>query len=550
MNLDAINAGQEGPAGLPFMQLDLLPGAPAADLREGRGPLPSDACLATILSIRPPELEGPSQGGFDPILSNMLGRLADCSLDQIPLEVEKAFARACEFLEVERGGIWSVSGSVAESFTLSYLYRSPQSWLSSMTPARSRSAGKEVRDPDCESDIQGTEFKPSFPWINAHLRQGRTVVFSSLAQLPSEAQIDKHNLLRVGCLSGVIVPFMLSGNVVGAASFGLGWEPGRWPDRLVERFKLVSAILCHAVARQMREQALATVHKELVEVKSSSERTIQELKEQLESKTEPLECETSLKQKHEGILGQSRAIRRVLRQMEQVAPADCAVLVTGETGTGKELIARAIHRLSARRERRMVLVNCAVLPAALVESELFGRERGAFTGAMRSEAGRFELADGSTIFLDEIGELSLEVQSKLLRILQEGEFQRLGNPRTRKVNVRVVAATNRDLAREVRQGRFREDLFYRLQVFPIEVPPLRERMEDLPLLLAAFVREFASRMGKTIDQIPGKALEALQRHSWPGNIRELRNVIERAVILSPGPILVLPDLNKKFVASS
>ncbi|PWU19614.1 MAG: Fis family transcriptional regulator, partial [Verrucomicrobia bacterium] len=226
------------------------------------------------------------------------------------------------------------------------------------------------------------------------------------------------------------------------------------------------------------------------------------------------------------------------------------VLVTGETGTGKELIARAIHRLSARRERRMVLVNCAVLPAALVESELFGRERGAFTGAMRSEAGRFELADGSTIFLDEIGELSLEVQSKLLRILQEGEFQRLGNPRTRKVNVRVVAATNRDLAREVRQGRFREDLFYRLQVFPIEVPPLRERMEDLPLLLAAFVREFASRMGKTIDQIPGKALEALQRHSWPGNIRELRNVIERAVILSPGPILVLPDLNKKFVASS
>jgi transcriptional regulator with GAF, ATPase, and Fis domain len=192
----------------------------------------------------------------------------------------------------------------------------------------------------------------------------------------------------------------------------------------------------------------------------------------------------------------------------------------------------------------MVMVNCAALPAALVESELFGRERGAYTGALTSEAGRFELADGSTIFLDEIGELSMEIQAKLLRVLQEGEFQRLGNPKTRKVNVRVIAATNKDLAREVRDGRFREDLYYRLQVFPITVPALRERMEDLPLLVSAFVEEFASRMSKQIKRLPRKMLEALERHPWPGNIRQLRNVIERGVILSSGETLTVPDFTE------
>lgn len=188
------------------------------------------------------------------------------------------------------------------------------------------------------------------------------------------------------------------------------------------------------------------------------------------------------------------------------------------------------------------MVNCAALPSTLVESELFGRERGAYTGALTSEVGRFEVADGSTIFLDEIGELSLEVQAKLLRVLQEGEFQRLGNPKTRKVNVRVITATNKDLAKEVRAGKFREDLFYRLQVFPVNVPPLRERMEDLPLLVSAFVDEFASRMSKQISRVPRKVVEILQQHSWPGNIRELRNVIERGVILSSGDALDVSNL--------
>ena len=270
---------------------------------------------------------------------------------------------------------------------------------------------------------------------------------------------------------------------------------------------------------------------------------IKQLKDRLQAETAYLKTEIKISQSHGEMIGRSQALKRVLHQVEQVAPVDCTVLITGETRTGKELVARAIHRLSSRKERVMVVVNCAALPAPLVESELFGRERGAFTGALTSEVGRFEVADGSTIFLDEIGELSLETQAKLLRILQEGEFQRLGSPRTRKVNLRVIAATNKDLTKEVRGGRFREDLFYRLRVFPIDVPPLRQRIEDIPLLVSSFVEEFSSRMGKQINRIPRKLLETLEQHPWPGNIRELRNIIERGVILSTGETLTLPNVN-------
>jgi transcriptional regulator with GAF, ATPase, and Fis domain len=222
-----------------------------------------------------------------------------------------------------------------------------------------------------------------------------------------------------------------------------------------------------------------------------------------------------------------------------VAATGSTVLIQGETGTGKELLAQTIHSHSERGKRPMVKVNCAALPAALVESELFGREKGAFTGALNRQVGRFELADGSTLFLDEIAEMPIETQAKLLRVLQEGEFERLGSPRTIKVDVRVIAATNRDLAEEVKQGRFRRDLYYRLHVFPIQVPPLRERPDDIPRLVWEFANEFGERMGKKVRRIHASDMQALVAYSWPGNIRELRNVIEHAMIVSHGETLEL-----------
>jgi DNA-binding NtrC family response regulator len=233
-----------------------------------------------------------------------------------------------------------------------------------------------------------------------------------------------------------------------------------------------------------------------------------------------------------GVVGESPAIREVLFQVRQVAPTGSSVLISGETGTGKELIAHALHQLSPRRGRAMVAVNCAALPAGLVESELFGHEKGAYTGAVSTQAGRFELASGSTLFLDEIGELSGELQAKLLRVLDEGQLERLGSARSIVVDVRLVAATNRDLAEEVRQGRFRKDLYYRLNVFPIRVPPLRERRDDIPLLVGEFAGYFGERLGKVMEAIPDAAMRELQQRPWPGNVRELRNAVERAVILS------------------
>jgi formate hydrogenlyase transcriptional activator len=269
---------------------------------------------------------------------------------------------------------------------------------------------------------------------------------------------------------------------------------------------------------------------------------IEELKQRLERENIYLREEVKLLGEHTEIVGQSLPMKRVLAQAEQVARTNSTVLILGETGTGKELLARAIHKMSARKDRPLIAVNCASLPPTLIESELFGREKGAYTGAMTKMIGRFEIADGSTLLLDEIGELPLELQSKLLRVLQEGSFERLGSTKTLHVDVRIIATTNRDLEQEVKNGSFRKDLFYRLSVFPIVIPPLRERPEDIPPMVWAFIREFEKKMGKEIETILKKSMEALQSHSWPGNGRELRNVIEHAMILSKGKKLVVPAL--------
>ncbi|MBE0428215.1 MAG: sigma 54-interacting transcriptional regulator [Nitrospirae bacterium] len=264
---------------------------------------------------------------------------------------------------------------------------------------------------------------------------------------------------------------------------------------------------------------------------------VKQLKDQLHEENLYLREEVNLIHSHTDIVGNSEAIRTVLKQIEQVAPTDSTVLIQGDTGTGKELLAHAIHNMSARKGRLMIKVNCAALPPTLIENELFGCEKGAFTGALSKQAGRFEIADASTIFLDEIDTLPLELQAKLLRVLESGEFDRLGSSRTVKVNIRIISATNRDLAGLVSGGGFREDLYYRLNVFQITVPPLRERREDILPLVWFFVQEFSKRMGKRIESIPQKGVEALQAYPWPGNVRELKNVIERAMIITTGPVL-------------
>jgi formate hydrogenlyase transcriptional activator len=280
---------------------------------------------------------------------------------------------------------------------------------------------------------------------------------------------------------------------------------------------------------------------------------ITELQNRLAQERLYLDEEVRSEHGFDDIVGRSRVLRKVLCQIETVAPTDSTVLIYGETGTGKELIARAIHERSSRCNAPFIKLNCAAIPTGLLESELFGHEKGAFTGAIAQRMGRFELANHGSMFLDEIGEIPLELQPKLLRVLQEREFERLGSSRTMRTNARLIAATNHDLGLRVREQKFRSDLYYRLNVFPVELPPLRERAEDIPLLVRHFVQVFARRMSKTIETIPSETMEPLCRYQWPGNIRELENVIERAVILSTGPALFVqledlksrnaPDLN-------
>ncbi|MEW6333780.1 MAG: sigma 54-interacting transcriptional regulator [Thermodesulfobacteriota bacterium] len=296
------------------------------------------------------------------------------------------------------------------------------------------------------------------------------------------------------------------------------------------------------------EEKLRKSHDELekrVEERTSELSTclseIRTMKDQLEAENVYFRQEIKMKHPLAHILGQSDGLKYVLYRAEQVAPANTTVLILGETGTGKELIAYAIHDMSPRKERPLVTVNCAALPGNLIESELFGREKGAFTGADTRQVGRFEIAHGSTICLDEIGELPLELQAKLLRAIQHNEFERLGSPQTVKVDVRIIATTNRNLEEEVRKGRFRQNLYYRLNVFPITVPPLRQRREDIPLMVQAFIERYARKLGKKITSIQKETLQALQNYPWPGNVRELESIIERAVILCPGPVLHLAD---------
>ncbi len=317
---------------------------------------------------------------------------------------------------------------------------------------------------------------------------------------------------------------------------------------LVNHHKVIQCNIRDTTERKLIAEALQQAHNELE--RRVEERTVElgaalseikTMKDQLEAENIYFRREFKMKHQYDHILGQSDGLKHVLYRAEQVAPANTTVLILGETGTGKELIAAAIHNMSPRKDRPLITVNCAALPANLIESELFGREKGAFTGADTRQVGRFEVANGSTLCLDEIGELPLETQAKLLRAIQHNEFERLGSSHTIKVDVRIVATTNRNLEEEVRKGRFRQDLYYRLNIFPITVPPLRQRKEDIPLMVQAFIERYARKLGKQITSIQKETMKALQGYPWPGNVRELESVLERAVILCPGPVLQLAD---------
>lgn len=358
------------------------------------------------------------------------------------------------------------------------------------------------------------------PWFSESLRRGKTLRISKIGEMPEEAVAEKQYAKEQGFKSFLTIPMKVAGLIIGAISYSDMKSERTWSDEFVKRFNLVGQIFANALGRKQKDQNLQNALSE-----------IQKLKDQLQQENIYLRQEIELKHKYGEIVGKSNPIKYVLSQAEQVAETNSTVLILGETGTGKELLARAIHNLSPRKNRPMIKVNCATLPATLIESELFGRGKGAYTGALSSQIGRFEMADGSTIFLDEISEMPLELQAKLLRVLQEGEFERLGDPRTINVNVRVIASTNRNLAKSIEQGSFRKDLYYRLNVFPITIPPLCERKEDIPLLVWRFAKQFNTTMGKKIDHIANKDMDALKLYQWPGNIRELKNIIERAMIL-------------------
>jgi len=369
-----------------------------------------------------------------------------------------------------------------------------------------------------------------FPWVMEKMLYREHVCLHSLEDLPADAATDRESFLKLGIKSFVAIPHFIGGYPVAGLMFDSRREEIKCHEDFVTQLKLIGEIVTGAFYRMKMEERY---RKNFIGIRLANGRIREE--------EFPLTELTKSEFQYEGIIGDSEAMRLVFSKMEQVAPTDSTVLILGETGTGKGVLARAIYELSNRNKKRIVTVNCAALTPNLIESELFGREKGAYTGSTEMQIGRFELADGGTLVLDEFTELPLDLQAKLLRAIQDGEFERLGSPRTLRVNVRIIALTSRNLKEEVSQGRFRQDLYYRLNVFPITMPPLRERISDIPLLVEHFVEQFNRRMQKDINNIPKTVMAELMKYSWPGNVRELEHVIERSMIVTRGSSLQLAE---------
>ena len=444
---------------------------------------------------------------FDQVVASLTASLIRVPAGQIDVEIVKALGVLGELLGADRAAV------IQRDLEQSLLVRT-HLWVR---------AG--VSGPPRVDSLD------AFPWLLSRVFDARELVaLTRLDELPPEAARDRATLEQNGVGSGALAPMIIQDRVLGELMFATSTREQQWSPDLVARLRLVGEIIASALSRREVELALR-------DALTENER----LRERLEAENVYLKAELGDARDFGEIVGRSTPLLATLERVRHVADTDAPVLLLGETGTGKELLARALHAHGPRRDRPFIAVNCAAIPPTLIESELFGYEKGAFTGATQAKPGRFELADRGTLLLDEIGDLDAALQAKLLRVLEGGELQRLGGTSTRKVDVRIIAATNRDLRRDLRDGRFRSDLYYRLAVFPIEVPPLRDRQDDIPLLVWHFIQSRNRTLNRSISRIPRAVMAALQAYDWPGNVRELQNVIERAMILSRGAVLRIDE---------
>ncbi len=445
---------------------------------------------------------------FGDLVAKILARFASSTASDIDKHIQESLGEIARFIGIEYAYLAHISADDS-SWSVTHEWCSPGS-------------------PSLIAQYQNVPMG-TFNWNEQTIISGKNIVLNSLADIPEEFPDDRARLEATGFKSNLQLPlFGEESRVNGCIALSTLHREVTWNGTGILQLRLVGDAIAGALSRKQAETEL---RRALVEV--------DRLTVQLRAENLYLQEEIASTLGFDEIVGESAPIRLTLAKVEHVAVTDASVLLLGETGTGKELLARAIHYRSPRKDRHMVKVNLAALPASLIESELFGHVKGAYTGAVADKIGRFELADGGTLFLDEIGELNSELQTKLLRVLQEGEFERIGSSKTVRVDVRVVAATNRNLHQAMEREKFRPDLYYRLAVFPIEVPPLRLRRDDIPLLVGHLFYNKHKRLGKTITSVPKSTMNRLVNYDWPGNIRELENVLERAIILTSGSTLML-----------
>jgi len=452
---------------------------------------------------------------FESLVSEISAKFVNLPPEALDAAIVDALRQIVEALDLDRAVVWLRAEENDDFYPV-------QQWVRESLP--------HIAERLCVREL--------FPWLWERIMAGEVAAYSRVSDIPDA--VSRGNATRFRALAGATFAFSIDGAVAGCVAFASIRQEREWPEAEIGRLHLVSRVFANAIARQRGDKALAVALSQ-----------VQRLSERLKDENAYLRSEVAEVIGACPVVGQSPSILQALEMVKLVASTDSTVLLLGETGTGKELFASHLHDQSARRQRLMVRVSCAAIPDTLLEGELFGREKGAYTGALTRQTGRFELADKSTIFLDEIGDLPLEVQVKLLRVLEDRQIERLGSSRSIQIDVRIIAATHRNLEEMVAAGTFREDLYYRLNVFPVRVPSLRDRPGDIPMLVYKFVDEFSRRFGKPVSSIEKESLAELQRHTWPGNVRELRNVIERAMIVAkPGTRLAIPVAPAAFAPAA